>query len=76
MKAKTKSCKLLNAFNCIRELPISVRVFASMIIRVIDNKSGVISICFSEFQCKLSHNQNFIEKKMMIVRKSCDLLYD
>ena len=49
MKAKTKSCKLLNTFNCIKKLPVLVGVYAIMIIGVINNKNGAISICFFEF---------------------------
>ncbi len=75
MKASTRSRELLNAFNRIGESPVSVSVYASMIIWVMDNKSRIISISFSESQCKLSHNQNFIEKKMKIVRKLRELLH-
>ncbi len=66
MKIKPRSCELLKASNCVRNLgrkyssylkwlPFLVRVCASIIIREI---------------CKLSCKQNFMRKKIKIMKKS------
>ena len=76
MKIKTKLYEFLNTYNCIEVLLVLVRIYTSMIIGVIGNKTRAIFICFSKSQCKVFHNQNFIQKNIKIVSKSIDLLFN